>query len=230
MRNVTADSWVWDDCSWYHLNWQSADNDHHIFLPAVSLLWGIWSPSWPATRDTQYGSIQLMDATLSTLITKTAATRRQLINRLTMFVTSGWPRYLGESQACHPHIFSCLSFHKCLHFYSMFFQNGFLYISALIWFIYHSLPVSAIFPSELIRTEKQGVIFFPSEMKNVKTGELCSSHNCSCQSSEYLFPITSKIRTPFPAQCSNYQCKETETVLMMKQWGVCVCGCVCNCV
>lgn len=121
---------------------------------------GVWSPSWPATRDTQYGSVQLMDATLSTLITKTAAMRRKLINRLTMFVTSGWPRYLGESQACHPHIFSSLSFHKCLHFYSMFFQNGILYISAFIWFIYRSIPPSVIFPSKLIRIEKQAAIFF----------------------------------------------------------------------
>lgn len=55
---------------------KTADNGGHISVPAVPVGSGSRGPTWPVTCDTQYGSPRLIDATLSTLITETAATSK----------------------------------------------------------------------------------------------------------------------------------------------------------
>lgn len=52
---------------------KTADNGGHISVPAVPVGLGSRGLTWPVTCDTQYGSPRLIDATLSTLITETAA-------------------------------------------------------------------------------------------------------------------------------------------------------------
>ncbi len=143
------------------MNWRIADRVRRVSRPSVLLPGETWALTWPAICDTQYGSLRLIDATLSTLITATAAMRRQLINRLTMFVTSDRPRYLGDGPSPLP-----------VHLFRVFFSTSHLLSLLLVILIsllfpkWHFVPfrwefslLTAWFqspitlPSELIRTE-----------------------------------------------------------------------------
>ena len=55
---------------------KTADNGGHISVLAVPAGLGRRALTWPVTCDTQYGSPRLIDVTLSTLITETAATSK----------------------------------------------------------------------------------------------------------------------------------------------------------
>lgn len=164
--------------------------------------------------------------------------RRQLINRLTMFVTSDRPRYLGDGPRPLP-----------VHLLRVFFSASHLLFVNLISLPFpkwHFVPFLCEFslltasfqspitlPSELIRTEARAdVSRVPWAGREI--GEL-SDFKCGCQALCVFFSLQSSLQRcfefdtfracflPSKLNYTNYQCEETELPLMMRQRGVRVC-------
>lgn len=180
--------------------------------------------TWPAVRDTQYGRLRLIDATLSTLITATAAMRKQLINRLTMFVTSDRPRYLGDCPSPLPtHLLVCLFFSPSFSFGSHRFDLSAYLFPQEMSLLTPLFPSSITFASASIRTEAPACGFQVSSL--TLNGVVRSSLDFFLHrhfKDALDFDTSRTLFLPGELNCSNYLCEETRIIGNDEAaWGLC---------